>query len=162
MTIGQLAHAHRARSAPRGVGSTSPTDEVRCGSNSKLRRFGRMLCALQLTPAHGVDKVFIAKVARERDLELRRLIRIYASADMRWHMGTSIPTDEVRYGGNSKLWRFGRMLCALQLTPAHGVEIVFIAQVVRECSRELWRLIRIHAGATVRCHKGTSKQKQQQ
>ena len=95
MIIRELAHAHRARNAPRGVGSTSPTDEVRCGSNSKL-------------------------------------------------------------------WRFGRMLCALQLTPAHGVEIVFIAQVVRECDRELWRLIRIHVGATVRCHKGTSKQKQLQ
>ena len=73
----------------------------------------------------------------------------------------TVSTDEARCGGNHELWRFSRMLCALQLTPAHGVEKFFIAQVVRECNRELWRLIRIHAGATVRCHKGTSKQKQQ-
>ena len=89
MIIRQLAHAHRARNAPRGVRSTSPTDEVRCGSNSELRRFGRMLCALQLTPAHGVEKVFTTEVARECNLELWRLIRIYASAAVRCHTGTS-------------------------------------------------------------------------
>ena len=74
----------------------------------------------------------------------------------------TVSTDEVRCGSNRKLWRFSRMLCALQLTPAHGVEKLFIAQVVRECNRELWRLSRIHASTTVRCHKNTSKQKQQQ
>ena len=71
-------------------------------------------------------------------------------------------TAEVRRDSNHELWRFSRMLCALQLKPAHGVENIFIAQVVRECNRELWRLIRTHASATLRCHNGTSKQKQQQ